>query len=228
MGYSIPSVSDFKAQFPRDFPWAVPAWGATAGAVTVVAGVITAIAAGAPGRGYESAAKTVVAAIENGGAGAVITPVVANGQITGFVVTNGGTGYSKPTIDISGGAGDDTNLSFVTNGDIMGALFDAGYNVNEDLFSTQPEFARAFNYLAAHMLVEKTLAAVQGLGAQYTWLTQSKSVGNVMQSFAIPKKILDDPLLSQFSTTRYGAMYLQIITPFLVGNFHASFRQSLP
>lgn len=228
MGYSIPSVSEFKAQFPRDFPWAVPAWGATAGAVTVVAGVITAIAPGLPGRGYESPAKTNVIVSETGGAGAVILPVIANGQVTGFTVSNGGTGYSRPAIEITGGAGDDTNLDFVTNGDIMGALFDAGYNVNEALFGTQPEFSRAFNYLAAHMLVEKMLAAVQGLGAQYSWLTQSKSVGNVQQSFAIPKKILEDPLLAQFSTTRYGAMYLQIITPFLIGNMSASFRQSLP
>lgn len=228
MGFSTPSVSDFKSQFPRDFPYAVPAWGATAGAVTVVAGVITAVAAGLPGQGYESAAKTNVLVSEKNGAGAVIAAVVTFGRVTGFTVTNGGTGYSSPSIEITGGAGDDTDLKKVTNGDIMGALFDAGYNVNESLFGTQLEWSRAFNYLAAHMLVEKMLAAVQGLGAQYSWLTTHKMVGNVMQSFAIPKKIMDDPFLAQFSTTRYGAMYLQIIMPYLVGNMAASFRQSLP
>jgi len=228
VGFTIPSVSDFKSQFARDFPYAVPAWGATAGAVTVVAGVITAIAAGLPGQGYQSASATEIIVTDSAGSGAVVTAVIQNGKITGFTVGAGGAGYVSPVITIQGGAGDESDISKVTNGDITGALFDAGYNVNEDLFGTQPEFGRAFLYLAAHMLCEKMLAAVQGLGSQYNWLTQSKSVGNVMQSFQIPKKILEDPLLAQFSTTRYGAMYLQIISPFLIGNMSASFRQSLP
>ena len=78
------------------------------------------------------------------------------------------------------------------------------------------------------MLVEKLLASGEGLVSQYNWLTASKSVGSLQESFQIPEKISKDPMLSSFSKTRYGAMYLQIISPLLIGACFTSYRQSLP
>lgn len=225
MSYNQPSVSDFKVQFRRDFPYAVPAAGG-AGNVTKVAGVITAIAVAAGGWGY-SKAPTVTVKDKNG-TGAVITTTVSEGAITSFVVGNGGTGYSDPSLVISGGAGSNSDLKRVIDDDIDGAFQDASFNMNEGLFSSQSEFSRAFNYLSAHMLVEKLLASGEGLASQYNWLTQSKTVGDISESFQIPDRILKDPMLAGFSKTRYGAMFLSIISPLLIGNMATQFRQSLP
>lgn len=225
MAYPNPSVSAFKAMFARDFPWAVPAWGA-AGTVTLVNGVITAIALASGGVGYTSAPTVTVQ--DSTGSGATVTTTIANGKVATFVVSVGGANYRAPTLIISGGAGDESDLSRVRDDDIVGAQADAGFNVNQELFDSQGNWNRAFNYLTAHMLVEKLLAAGEGLASQYNWLTGSKSVGDVSESFVIPDRIKDDPMLAAFSKTRYGAMYLQIISPLLIGNVSTQFRQSLP
>lgn len=225
MSYPNPSVSAFKAMFARDFPYAVPAYGA-AGTITKVNGVITAIALAAGGFGYKDAPTVTVQ--DPTGAGAAVTATVAQGKVATFVVGAGGAGYTNPTLVISGGAGDETDLKLVRDDDITGAQADAGFNVNQDLFGSQGDWNRAFNYLTAHMLVEKLLAAGEGLASQYNWLTTSKSVGDVSESFEIPDRIKKDPMLAAFSKTRYGAMYLQIISPLLIGNVMTNFRQSLP
>src|SRR4051812_13168425 len=128
MGFVRPSVSAFKAQFRRDFPYAVPAYGA-AGTVTKVNGVITAIAVALAGFGYQSAPTVTVE--DPTGTGATVTATVAGGKVTGFVVGAGGTGYSAPTLVITGGSGSETNLDLVIDEDIVGAQLDASFNMNE-------------------------------------------------------------------------------------------------
>lgn len=227
MSYGFPTVAEFKSQFMRDFPFAVTAWGAL-GAITNNAGVLTMVTVTVGGRGY-SDVPIVTAIDRNGpGAGATFSATIAGGKVTAITVVTGGTGYVDPALVITGGAGDDTDLKKVTDDDIYGALIDAQFNINKDLFDTEAEFKRAFAYLQAHMLVEKIAAATQGLGSQYNWVTASKSVGNVSESFQIPPSILENPLLAAFSRTRYGAIYVQIIAPMLVGNMMTTFRQSLP
>ncbi len=225
MGYPNPSVSAFKQQFARDFPWAVPAWGA-AGTVTKVNGVITAIVIVAGGNGYKT--KPTVTLVDATGTGATFTATVAKGKVTAVAVDTGGTGYSNPTLVFTGGAGDESDLNLVRDDDIEQAQADASFNVNQELFDSQGGWNRAFNYLTAHYLVEKLLAAGEGLASQYNWLTASKSVGDVSESFVIPDRIKDDPMLAAFSKTRYGAMYLSIISPLLIGNVATQFRQSMP
>lgn len=225
MPYAIPSVSDFKSQFNRDFPYAVPAWGA-AGVATLAAGVIASVAVTNGGQGYKTA--PIVTITDPTGSGAAITATIASGKVTGFTVTAGGAGYSAPIFTISGGAGDDTDLTYVVDADIQGAIFDAQYNVSQALFTSQADFSRAFLYLAAHNLVERLLAGGEGLASQYNWLTASKTVGSVQESFQIPEKISKDPLLSMYSKTRYGMLYLQIIVPLLIGGFFPSYRRTLP
>jgi len=228
--FTIPTVSDFKSQFSRDFPYAVPAYGASGIASINISGVVTSISLGAGGFGYATVPTVIVGAAPGDlGTGATATASIAGGQVTGFIVTNGGYNYGQPPIiTITGGAGDPSDLSKVTDNDISGAIFDAQFNINQALFPTQQFFSRAFLYLAAHQLVEKLLAAQEGMGSQYSWLTVSKSIDSVTEGFQIPERIAQDPMLSHFSKTRYGAMYLQIISPQLIANVFVAFRETLP
>jgi len=228
--FTIPTVSDFKSQFSRDFPYAVPAYGASGIASINISGVVTSISLGAGGFGYATVPTVIVGAAPGDlGTGATATASIAGGQVTGFTVTNGGSNYGQPPIiTITGGAGDPSDLSKVTDNDISGAIFDAQFNINQALFPTQQFFSRAFLYLAAHQLVEKLLAAQEGMGSQYSWLTISKGVDSVTEGFQIPERIAQDPMLSHFSKTRYGAMYLQIISPQLIANVFVAFRETLP
>lgn len=111
-----------------------------------------------------------------------------------------------------------SDTSAVMDADISSAITLAGFNVNEGLFSTEAEFKFAYNYLAAHYLVTSIKASSQGLGGSFNWLESSKSVGSVSQAFAIPEKILSNPLYAMFSKTPYGAMYISLILPLTYGN----------
>lgn len=225
MPYVTPSVSQFKAQFPRDFPYAVPAWGADASAV-LTGGVITALSLNAGGQGYKSAPTVVIS--DPVGTGAIVTATVLNGLVSSLVIGNGGIGYVDPVITFVGGAGDNTDLSRVTDDDISGAIFDASFNVSQALFDSQAAWSRAYLFLAAHELVEKLLMAGEGLASQYNWLTQSKTVGSVNESFLIPDKIMKDPMLAAMSKTRYGAAYVAIISPLLVAGMFSTHRRTQP
>lgn len=102
--------------------------------------------------------------------------------------------------------------------DVTRAFVQASANFNEALFASQATYAEAFLLLSAHFLVVNITASSQGLGGASQWTTQSKSVGNVSESFALPPRIMRSPFLSQLSKTSYGMTYLQIILPLLSGN----------
>ncbi len=226
MGYELPTVSDFKQQFPRDFPWGVPAWGA-AGSLVLTAGVLSAVAVTAGGFGYTEAPTVTVKAKD--GSGATVTATAAKGKVTELALGAGGSGYSDDaTLIFTGGAGSEYDLDKVNDSDIAGAFQDADFNVNPDLFADGAPFRRAFCFLAAHMLVEKLTASGEGLFSQYNWLITGKTAGDVSATYAIPKKIMEDPFLALMTRTRYGAMYLQIIAPLLVGNMQTNFRRTPP
>lgn len=228
MAYAIPSVSDFKSQFDRDFPYAVPAFGGAA-TLTVVGGVITAVTKTANGEGYLSSPKCTVR--DRGtpaGAGAVITVSVAQGGLNAFAIGAAGAAYVDPVLDITGGAGDESDDSRVRDKDILRAIQNAQFNVNQALFCDQASFQYAFGYLAAHCLVQNLLTAGQGMRSRFNWLTASKAVADVSESFVIPDQVKKNPFLASLSKTGYGGRYLEIISPLLVGNMLATFRQTLP
>lgn len=105
----------------------------------------------------------------------------------------------------------------VMDSDITTALTSASFMVNEGLFSDEPSFQFAYNYLAAHYLVTNIKNSTQGLGGSFSWLESSKSVGAVSQSFAIPEDILKHPVLAMISKTGYGATYLSLVLPLTYG-----------
>jgi len=111
----------------------------------------------------------------------------------------------------------DKQQNYILDLDIQKAFDEATYNINQACFGTQEEFDIPFFYLSAHYLVQDLLASSQGLTGSYSWLTVSKSVGNVSQSFGIPPYILNSPQFAYISTTRYGAKYISLIIPCIIG-----------
>jgi hypothetical protein len=224
VAYLTPTSSDFKAQFPRDFPYAVTGFGAVMAITLGAGGAIASVAVAEGGRGYKPGAQLTLT--DPTGTGAVLTATITNGTLVSVSVTTPGSGYTAPAAALSGG--DNTKLEMVTDDDINGAIQDANFNVNQALFDDQPSFTRAFLFLAAHQLCENIQAAIQGVGSQYAWLTQAKSVDGVSQSFMIPERVSSDPFLSALSTTRYGINYLKIVLPFIVGHAFSTMRETNP
>lgn len=105
--------------------------------------------------------------------------------------------------------------------DISKALNEAAANFNPALFENQTVFSMAFLYLGAHYMIMDLRASSQGVSGQFNWLQASKAVGNVNEAFNIPQKILDNPMYSYYSKSNYGAKYLSLILPRLVGQIYA-------
>lgn len=112
--------------------------------------------------------------------------------------------------------GTDPNTS-VLDSDITKAFVQTNATLNPCLFGEQAVYTVAYYNLSAHYLVTNLQASSQGISGQYGFLEQSKSVGNVSQAFAIPQRILDDPYWAMLSKTNYGALYLQMVIPYLCG-----------
>lgn len=114
-------------------------------------------------------------------------------------------------------ASDQSDKSKVRDVDVTRGLTSAGMNFNEALWPTQATFAEAYLLLAAHFLCVNILNSSQGLGSQSTWLLSQKHVGSMSSSAAIPDSVKEDPFLARMATTGYGAEYLGVLAPLLVG-----------
>lgn len=105
----------------------------------------------------------------------------------------------------------------VMDSDITRALGVAAFNFNSALYSSQTEYTLGFLLLTAHYLVTNLRNSSQGIAGNYSFLEASKSVGPIAQSFSIPQRVLDDPQLAMLAKTTYGAEFLQLILPRLIG-----------
>ena len=233
MSYQLPSIADFKAQFARDFPFATPAAvvgvvGATATA-SIDAGSVSGIAVGTPGSGLSDTAPPSVVVYGGGGVGALAVAVMTAGAVASVTVAQAGYGYvTAPQVYIALG-GDNTNSDRVTDFDIARAFNAAeSFNMTRTLSGDQSAFTYAYNLLAAHYLCVTLQASGTGLGGKAEWLTNSKTVGNVSESFNIPPRVLNSPFLSKLSRTTYGSQFLELFAPSLVGNFASFHRPTLP
>lgn len=110
-----------------------------------------------------------------------------------------------------------TTSAEVNDSDIQSAIDDAGINFNESLWASQASFNSGYLALTAHYLVMNLRNSSQGISGGFQWLTQSKAVGSINESFAIPQRILDNPMYAMLSKTSYGAKYLQLVWPQLKG-----------
>lgn len=109
----------------------------------------------------------------------------------------------------------------VMDSDITTGLADSTVFINPDLFESQNSYSTGFLLLAAHFMVLSLRAANQGLSGQYPWVQQSKGVGSVNESFAIPQRIMDNPEFAMLTKTYYGAKYLFLVLPALSGQMFA-------
>lgn len=113
----------------------------------------------------------------------------------------------------------DPNIG-VTDLDITNAFLMTNTMINQALFCTQEAYTLGYLNLAAHNLTMNIRASSQGLNGQYAFIEQSKSVGSVSQSFAIPDRILANPYWAGFMKTNFGAAYLMMILPQLTGQVY--------
>lgn len=105
----------------------------------------------------------------------------------------------------------------VLDADIAKAMQLTNINFNPCFWANQSSYDVGYFLLSAHYLVMNLRASSQGINGQFSFLEQSKSVGSVSQSFAIPQRILDNPNFSILTKTNYGAAYLELIIPQLSG-----------
>ena len=113
---------------------------------------------------------------------------------------------------------DDSVDNYIQDADILRAFNEAKVNFNAALFGDDDTIKMVFLYLAAHYLVIDLNNAMNPLGMGFMGFTQSKSVGSVSESYAVPQWMLNNAILSQYATTGYGRKYLSLIQPYLVGN----------
>lgn len=96
-------------------------------------------------------------------------------------------------------------------------LVEINFPADQSIWSNQSAFQTAWLYLAAHYLVLNLRASSQGIQGKFNWAQNSKGAGSVNESFSIPQRVLDNPDFMQYTETRYGAMYLQLLWPVLSG-----------
>ena len=116
----------------------------------------------------------------------------------------------------------------VTNDDITSAMQDCAAMINVDLFSSQENYNVGFLNLSAHFMVMSLRASSQGISGQYSWLQNSRGVGSVSESVAIPQRILDNPEYAMLTKTNYGAKFLFMVLPALSGQVFVVCGRTLP
>lgn len=116
----------------------------------------------------------------------------------------------------------------ILDSDIAKAFQMVNVNINECLFQDQSAYDIGYFFLSAHYLVMNLRASSQGIVGQFNFNEQSKSVGSVSQSFAIPQRIMDNPDWAILTKTNYGAMYIQFILPQLTGQVFLVPGRTLP
>lgn len=123
--------------------------------------------------------------------------------------------------------GNDINNT-ITDQDIQNSFAQVNFNINPALFPNQGSFNLGYLYIAAHFLVMNFRASTQGINGQFNFLQASKGAGSVNESFSIPQMILDNPLLSMYTKTNYGMMFIQLIYPQLCGQMFVAMGTTLP
>lgn len=131
-------------------------------------------------------------------------------------LTDGNT--ALPTDTTNWAPVNDSVDNYIQDADILRAFNEAKVNFNAALFGDNDTIKMVFLYLAAHYLVIDLNNAMNPLGMGFMGFTQSKSVGSVSESYAVPSFATNNPLLSQYMLTGFGRKYLSLIQPYLVGN----------
>lgn len=125
-------------------------------------------------------------------------------------------------------------LTNVRDKDIERAIAEAQALFNPALWTAGDDLEIAFEYLTAHCLVTAVAAAGglnnagRGLDSSGSFAISSKSAGPLSVGYAIPQELVDNPVLNQFMTTKYGQRYLEMLAPNLLGNVGTAQGQTQP
>lgn len=112
----------------------------------------------------------------------------------------------------------DSTDNYIQDADILRAFNEAKINFNTSFWKDDETAEMVFYYLAAHYLVIDLTNRQNPLLMGYKGMTQSKSVGSVSESYAIPQWMLNNQVLGTYAQTGYGRKYLSLIQPYLIGN----------
>ena len=104
----------------------------------------------------------------------------------------------------------------VSDLDITNAYAEACVTFNSALFTSDADMVLGYLYLAAHYLVNDLNAG--GADSSAEGIVNSRSVGNVSESYTIPQWQLDSPVFSFYTKSSYGRKYLNMILPRIAGN----------
>jgi hypothetical protein len=108
--------------------------------------------------------------------------------------------------------------NYIMDSDITKSFREAKVHFNEGLFSTDDQLMIAFLYLSAHYLVNDLNTSKDQGGTVSQFPVSYRMIGAVSESYSIPEWVLKDPILSYYSTTRYGMKYISLVKPLLIGN----------
>ena len=112
-----------------------------------------------------------------------------------------------------------TVLNYTQDSDIKNAMAEARVNFNEGMFPDEDTAKLVFLYLTAYYL---TVDFKNAIGQSSTGVVQSKTVGSVSESYAIPQWVTNSPILSAYAQNGYGLKYLTLIRPYIIGNIYLS------
>lgn len=140
----------------------------------------------------------------------------ATNQLFYKAKSNGVTSVPTTTADWDLYA-DDVN-NYVSDTDIQRAFMEAEIVFNQALFGTDAQIKLGYLYVTAHYLVNDLRTALSGVGSTGEFAVESRSVGNVSESYSIPQAYLDSPIYAFYGKSGYGMKYLSMILPKLVGN----------
>ena len=113
---------------------------------------------------------------------------------------------------------EDDVLNYIQDSDIERAFEEAQLSYNQGLFGTDAEVTLVYLYITAHYLVLDLRAASQGVESSSDFNVQSRSVGNVSESYSIPDIYVNDPNFSFYTKTQYGLKFLSFAVPRMQGN----------
>lgn len=136
---------------------------------------------------------------------------------------------SVPTTTADWDVTTDSIDNYVQDSDITRAFAEAMVVFNQRLFTTDANIKMAFLYVTAHYLCIDLQNAMGGINsASPVGIMNGRTVGSVSESYSIPQRYLDNPVLAGYAKTGYGQKYLSLVLPKLVGNFGVVAGTTLP
>lgn len=104
---------------------------------------------------------------------------------------------------------------YITDDDIIKAMTQAVQIGNDRFGETCVEKINIYLHLVAFYLVIDIKNSSTGINSSFLGTVQSKHVGDVSESYAIPQWVQDNPMYSMFMQNGYGMKYLSLIAPYL-------------